>query len=106
MFEKGASLNQIVGLVISKPGSFDGSYVVAVTCNRIFFVTPGKRGLFKCDRTCINNTTKICEDVTAVAEKCGKLPDFVQWFNRSKAKPSLTGLALNGAPITVGIKTK
>ena len=36
MFEKAASLIQVDGLVILKPGSSDGSYVVAGTCNRIF----------------------------------------------------------------------
>ena len=60
-----------------------------------FFVTPGQGRSFKCDRTCINNATKICEHVTVVAEKCGNLPDFVQWFKRSKVRPTLTGLALN-----------
>ena len=43
-----------------------------------FFVTPGKGRSFKCDRTCINNATKICEHVTVLAEKCGNLPDFVR----------------------------
>ena len=42
MFEKAASLIQTDGLVIPKPGSSDGSYVVAGTCNRIFCLTPGK----------------------------------------------------------------
>ena len=105
MFEKAASLIQADGLVIAKPGSSDGSYVVAGTCNRIFCVTQGKGGSFKCDRTCINSTINICEHVIAVAEKYGKLPDFVQWFRRSKSRPSLTGLALNGAPKLVGKKT-
>ena len=104
MFEKAASLIQTDGLVIPKPGSSDGSYIVAGTCNRIFCVTPGKGGSFKCDRTCINSTTNICEHVIAVAEKCGKLSDFVQWFKRSKSRPSMTGLALNGAPKSVGKK--
>ena len=43
MFEKTASLIQTDGLIIPKPGSSDGSYVVAGTCNRIFFVTQVKR---------------------------------------------------------------
>ena len=42
MFEKAVFLFQTDGLVIPKPGSSDGSYVVAGTCNRIFSVTPGK----------------------------------------------------------------
>ena len=94
MFEKDASLNQINGLVIPKPGSFDGSYVAAGTCNIIVFVTPRS---YKRDRTCINNATNIGEHVIVVAEKCGNLPDFVQCFKRSKVRPSLTSLALNGA---------
>ena len=97
MFEKDASLNQINGLVIPKSGSFDGSYVAAGTCNIIFFVTPGKGRSYKRDRTCINNATKICEHVIVVAKNCGNLPDFVQCFKRSKVRPSLTSLALNGA---------
>ena len=98
MFEKASSLIQTDGLVIPKPGSSDGSYLVAETYNRIFYVKLGKGGSFKCDRTCTNSTTNIREHVIAVAEKCGKLPDFVQWFRRSKSRPSLAGLALNGAP--------
>ena len=106
MFEKAASLIQVDGLVILKPVYSDGSYVVAGTCNRIFCVTPGKGGSFKCDRTCINSTVNICEHVIAVAEKCGKLPDFVQWLRRLKSRPSLTGLALNGAPKSVEKKSR
>ena len=104
IFEKAASLIQADGIVILKPGSSNGSYVVAGTCNRIFCVTPGKGGSFKCDRTCINSTINICEHEIAVAEKCGKLPDFVQWIRRSKSRPSLAGLALNGALKSVGKK--
>ena len=37
MFEKDDSLNQIDGLVIPTPGSFDGSYVAAGPRNIIFF---------------------------------------------------------------------
>ena len=95
MFEKAASLIQTDGLVIPKLGSSDGSYIVAGTCNRIFCVTPSKGGSFKRDRTCINSTTNIYEHVVTVAKKYDKLSDIVQWFKRSKLRPSLTGLALN-----------
>ena len=44
MFEKTASLIQTDGLLIPKPGSSNGSHVVAGTCNRIFGVTRGKEG--------------------------------------------------------------
>ena len=60
MLEKAASLIQTDRLNIPKPGSSDGSYIVAGTCNWIFGVTPGKGGSFKCDHTCINSRTKIC----------------------------------------------
>ena len=58
MFEKDASLNQIDGLVIPKPGSFNGSFVAAGTRNIIFFVAQGKGRSFERDRTCINSATK------------------------------------------------
>ena len=104
MFEKASSLIQTDGLDIPKPGSSDVSYIVAGTCNGIFCVTPGKGGSLKSDRTCINSATNICEHVIAVAEKCGEFSDFVQWFKRSKSRPSQTGLALNGAPKLIGTK--
>lgn len=44
--------------------------------------------------------------VIAVAEKCSKLPDFLQWFKRSKSRPSLTGLGLNSGPKWLGKITK
>ena len=97
MFEKDDSLNQIDGLVIPTPGSFDGLYVAAGPRNIIFFVTTGKGWLFKCDGSCISNATKSRERVIVVAEECGNLPDFVQWFKRLKVRPWLTGLTLNGA---------
>ena len=59
MSEKVASLIQTNGLVTPKPGSSDGSYIVAGICNRIFCATPVKGGSFKRDRTCINSTTNI-----------------------------------------------
>ena len=58
----------------------------------------------KCDHTCINSTINFCQHVIAVAENCGKLPGFVQWFRRSKSIPLLTGLTLNGVPKLVGKK--
>ena len=85
------------GLVLEKPGETDGSYIVAGSANRIFCVSPGKGGSFKCDRSCINSRTKICEHVIAVAEKSGKLQQFVEWFRRSKCGASVSALALNGA---------
>ena len=104
MFEKAKSLVRNDGLVLEKPGATDGSYIVAGSVNRIFCVSSGKGGSFKCDRSCINSRTKICEHVIAVAEKCGKLQQFVEWFRRSKCGASVSALALNGAPKINGKK--
>ena len=104
MFEKANSLVRNDGLVLEKPGATDGSYIVAGSANRIFCVSPGKGGSFKCDRSCINSRTKICEHVIAVAEKSGKLQQFVEWFRRSKCGASVSALALNGAPKSMGRK--
>ena len=104
MFEKAKSLVRNDGLVLEKPGAIDGSYIVAGSANRIFCVSPGKGGSFNCVRSCINNRTKICEHVIAVAEKSGKLQQFVEWFRRSKCGASVSALALNGAPKSMGGK--
>ena len=92
------------GLVLEKPGETDGCYIIAGSANRIFCVSPGKGGSFKCDRSFINNRTKICEHVIAVAEKSGKLQQFVEWFRRSKCGASVSALVLNDAPKSVGGK--
>ena len=104
MFEKAKSLVRNDGLVLEKPGATDGSYIVAGSANRIFCVSSGKGGSFKCDRSCINSRTKICEHVIAVAEKSGKLQQFVEWFRRSKCGASVSALVLNGAPKSMGGK--
>ena len=104
MFEKAKSLVRNDGLVLEKPGATDGSYIVAGSANRIFCVSSGKGGSFKCDRSCINSRTKICKHVIAVAEKSGKLQQFVEWFRRSKCGASVSALALNGAPKSMGRK--
>ena len=77
MFEKANELLQYEDLIVKKPGADDGSYIVAGHTNQIYCVTPGKGGSFKCDQNCVNATTKICEHTIAVAEKYGKLADFI-----------------------------
>ena len=104
MFEKANELLQNEDLIIKKPGADDGSYIVAGHTNQIYCVTPGKGGSFKCDQNCVNATTKICEDTIAVAEKYGKLADFITWYKRSKSGASITKMALGGAPKTAGRK--
>ena len=59
VFEKAKSFVRNDGLVLEKPGATDGSCIVAGSLNRIFCVSSGKGGSFKCDRSCINSRTKI-----------------------------------------------
>ena len=102
MFEKANELLQHEDLIVKKPGVDDGSYIVAGHTNQIYCVTPGKGGSFKCDQNCVNATTKICEHTKAVAEKYGKLADFITWYKRSKSGASIIKMALRGAPKTAG----
>ena len=102
MFEKANELLQHEDLIVKKPGVDDGSYIVAGHTNQIYCVTPGKGGSFKCDQNCVNATTQICEDTIAVAEKYGKLADFITWYKRSKSGASIIKMVLLGAPKTAG----
>ena len=102
MFEKANELLQHEDLIVKKPGADDGSYIVAGHTNQIYCVTPGKGGSFKCDQNCVNATTQICEDTIAVAEKYGKLADFITWYKRSKSGASIIKMVLLGAPKTAG----
>ena len=104
MFEKAKSLVRNDDLVLEKLDATDGCYMVAGSANRIFCVSSGKEESFKCDRSCINIRTKICKHVIALADKCGKLQQFVEWFRPSKYGASVSALALNGAPKSMGRK--
>ena len=102
MYEKANELLQHEDLIVKKPGVDDGSYIVAGHTNQIYCLTPGKGGSFKCDQNCVNATTQICEDTIAVAEKYGKLADFITWYKRSKSGASIIKMVLLGAPKTAG----
>ena len=58
-FEKVNELLRHQDLIVKKPGTDDGSYIVAGHTNQIYCVAPGKGGSFKCDQNCVNATTKI-----------------------------------------------
>ena len=59
IFEKPNELLRHEDLIVKKPGADDRSYIVAGHTKQIYCVTPGKRGSFKCDRNCVNASTKI-----------------------------------------------
>ena len=89
MFEKTKCLLQKKGLVVSKPGATDGSYIVTGSANNAYTVTPGKRNSLKYDRTCINVKSRIFEHALAVAEHIGIFSKFLEWFTSSKSGPSV-----------------
>ena len=104
IFEKTKSLVRNDGLVWKNLVQLTAPILVLGLQTAFFVSLIGKEGSFKCDRSCINSRTKICEHVIAVVEKCGKLSQFVEWFRRSKFGASVSALALNGAPKSTGRK--
>ena len=104
MFEKANELLRHEDLIVKKPGVDNGSYIISGHTNQIYSVTPGKGGSFKCDRSCVNASTKLYEHTIVVAEKYGKLTDFIIWYKRSKSRASITKMVLGGAPKTAGRK--
>ena len=85
IFEKAKSLVRNDGLVLEKPGATDGSYIVAGSANRIFCVSSGKGGSFKCDTSWQNENLRTCH--------CN-----------SRKMWCICVLALNGAPKSMGRK--
>ena len=104
MFEKANQLLRKRDNVIPKPGATDGSFIVAGNSNTIHVVTLGKGGCLKCDRNCVNNSTRICEHVLAVAQVREKLSEFLAWYRRSKKGPKVLEMALGSAPKNAGRK--
>ena len=82
LFDKAATRMSTPGSVAPKPGTSDGSFMVASVSNKVHSVTPGKGG------NCVNCSTKICEHMLAVAQLNGVLQEFVTWYKRSKRGPS------------------
>lgn len=104
MFEKADNLIAILGNVIPKPGATDGPFIAAGACNKIHAVTPGKGGSLLCDRSCVSNSTKMCEHTLAVTQVVNKLEEFIAWYKRSRRGPKMTDMAVTGGPKTAGKK--
>ena len=56
----------------------------------------------KCDRNCVNNSTRICEHVLAVAQVREKLSEVLAWYRTSKKGPKVLEMALRSAPKNAG----
>ena len=104
MLEKVKDLLQKKGLAVPKPGATDESYVVAGSANDVYSVTPGKGNSLKCDRICINATSKICKHFLAVTGHIGILSVFLKWFTSLKPGPPFSNMALVTEKQNVGRK--
>ena len=103
-FDKANRLLELPENIIPKPGATDGSYIVPGHSNTIHIVTPGKGVSLKCDRSCVNVPTRICEHILAVAQTQGSLNEFFAWYKRSKRGPRLLDMALGSTPKSAGRK--
>ena len=66
-------------------------------------VIPGNGGKFSCE--CANyRSLGVCSHAVAVAEVNGKLPQFVDWFRKTKKLPNLSKLAMKDIPKESGCK--
>ena len=90
--------------IIQKPEATDGLRIVATKMNRVFTVTKGQGGGLHCDKSCTNKTTRICEHVLAVAEKKGKLEEFLNWFKRGRHSANLESMKIDLAKKQIGKK--
>ena len=64
-----------------------------------------KGGQYCCDCDCPNwQSLYLCSHTVAIAEKEGQLQAFVQWYKKSRAKPSLTKLITTTMPKGRGCK--
>lgn len=104
MFEKANHLLDSPANVIPKPGATDGSFIVAGHSNNIHVVTPGKGGSLKCDRSCVNSSTKTCEHILAVAKVRETFNEFLTWYKRSRRGARMLEMTLGSAPKSAGRK--
>ena len=78
----------------------------------IHIVTHGKGGSLKCDRACVNSSTKICEHVLAVAQVRGSINELLAWYRSKRRadtkegiiKDKVLDMALGNAPKSTGKK--
>ena len=80
---------------MSAPGvGKDAKYVLSYTGQKPHLVVPKKGGNFSCDQDCPNwKGLKICSHSVAVAEHCGKLPEFISWYKKLKHTPNVSKFA-------------
>ena len=92
--------------VVTAPG-FDASVkmVASKSGKRPHLVKSGKGGRVSCDSDCPNwRSLNICSHTVAVAETNNCLPQYIDFYRKSKHLPSITQLVLTGLPTGIGKK--
>ena len=95
IWSKAAELLKTKGAIVSAPGVGSGAnFVLSYSGQRPHLVIPKRGNMFACDQNCPNwKSLSVCAHSVAVAELCGKLPEFVACFMKTKKAPSLTRFA-------------
>ena len=86
-FGRASTLYGVRGNIIPKPGALDRSLILATTSNKVHIVKPGKDNSLSWDRTCVNFSTKIWEQILTVAQVKGCLKSFYLGSKKEKRKP-------------------
>lgn len=89
---KAAELLKSNGAIVPAPGGAAGAKsVLSYGGKKPHLVVPKKGGAFSCDEDCPNwKALGICAHTVATAEMCKKLPQFIEWYKKSKKSPSLS----------------
>lgn len=95
IWSKAAELLKTEGAIVPAPGvGSDAKFVLSYSGQRPHLVVPKQGSTFACDEDCPNwRALNICSHSVAVAELCGKLPEFVACCKKNKKGPSLAKFA-------------
>ena len=92
--------------IASAPGFDEGvKMVLSRSGKRPHLVKCGKVGRVSCDSDCPNwKSLNICSHCVVVAEMNSCLPEFIDYYRKSKHLPSITQLVLTGVSSGIGKK--
>lgn len=104
VWKKAAELVIDSSSIVQAPGGTD-FLVKSYSGSRPHLVKVKKGGQYCCDGDCPNwQSLHLCSHTVATAEKEGQLQTFVEWYKKSRAKPSLTKLITTTMPKGRGCK--
>ena len=94
IWRKATELIKTDGAIVAAPGVQHAKLVLSSRGNKPHLVTIKRGGVFSCDNDCPNwKAMGICSHSVAAAEVSKKLPEFVEWYTKSKRTPNLSKFA-------------